>query len=86
MNETLKIIKNRGGLRSVFDFRDFISERDNIEIKVGFEKWTLTHFWKRWLALLFSLPIVAITTLTTNELIKLRKDVKNRFRWANDVN
>ena len=86
MNETLKIIKNRGGLRSVFDLRNLISERDNIELKVGFEKWTLTHFWKRWLALFFSLPIAAITTLTTNELIKFRKDVKKRFRKANDVN
>ena len=76
VNESLEIIKNRGGLLSVVDLRNLISQRDNIELKVGFEKWMLTHFWKRWLALFFSLPIVAITTLTTNELIKLRNDVK----------
>ena len=76
VNETLEIIKNRGGILSVVDLRNLVSERDNIELKVGFEKWMLTHFWKRWLALFYSLPIAALITLTTNDLIKFRKDVK----------
>ena len=85
MNESLYVIKNRGGKRTVIDLRKLRSQKELIELKVAFEKWTFTDFWKRWVSVFVSIPIITLVTLTTNELIKLRKDVLKGYRWANDV-
>ena len=70
---------------TVIDLRNLTSEKDLIELQVAFEKWTFTDFWKKWVSVFVSFPIVTLVTMTTNELIKYRKDVKSKFRWANDV-
>ena len=85
VNTALRVIKERGGKYSIIDLRHFFSQREFIEIKVGLEKWVLTDFWKKWLALFFSCPVIALVTLVTNNLIKLREDVLKKYRYADVV-
>jgi hypothetical protein len=59
---------------------------DEIKIKFSYVDWRETKFWKRFAPIACILPSMVLLTLTTNHLIKIRKDVIKQYRCANDVN
>jgi hypothetical protein len=85
VNVNTDVAIDRGGKFLVFDARNIESTEYVIELLLVFELWIMTMFWRKWWATVMCLPHLLLILMTTKDIIKIRREVVQGYRYPNDI-